>query len=193
MLTASQIKTLDRRGPLPTALEEHIDDPIKRAVALMNLYGIKTIFSCCGYKYKGEKVPKSHIQNQPQIMFKATRDGMFKAANLIHCTEFANGNLWMVFLKPTTSRERFAKASIMCSFRPQPTGQINEWLDKDSPHNHEGANAVIASLEDRLLEFRDTFKDEVLVRDYNAEMKKWYPHWQYPTCDPWLVKKSDFV
>ena len=174
-------------------LEDHIDAPIKRAVALMNLFGIETIFSCCGFDYKNPNVPKSHIHNRPQILFKATRDNLMKACELIHCDQFAANRLWWINIMPTNKREPFVKALIGCVFQHQPRGQINNWLEKESPHNHEGANAVIACLEDRLLQFSDRMKDEVVVQDYNAVMKKVYPYWQYDPCEPWHINKKDYI
>lgn len=192
MFTTSQLSAYPAK-PISKLLEDHIDEPIKRAVALLNLYGIGTIFSCCGFSYKGEKVPKSHIHNHPQILFKATRNNLMKACKLIHCGVFASNNMWSVHITPTNGREPFVKALMSCRFQHQSNGQINNWLDKSSPHHHEGANVVIACLEDRLVTFKDEMKDEVLIHDYNAIMKKAYPSWQYDACEPWLVRKKDFI
>lgn len=116
-----------------------------------------------------------------------------KACKLIHCGVFASNNMWSVHITPTNGREPFVKALMSCRFQHQSNGQINNWLDKSSPHHHEGANVVIACLEDRLVTFKDEMKDEVLIHDYNAIMKKAYPSWQYDACEPWLVRKKDFI
>jgi hypothetical protein len=170
-------------------LEDHIDEPIKRAVALMNLYGVSTIFSCCGFAYKGEKVQKSHVFSCPQILFKCTTRSLNKISKLIHTNKFAMNNGWNASLIPTRDREPFTKGYIGCRLR----SEIKSWEEKDSPHFHEACNSAITILEERLLEFVDSMPESVLVRDYNEIMKKAYPYWQYDPCTPWLVKKSDFV
>lgn len=43
-------------------LEDHIDEPIKKAVAGMSLLGFKTYMSCCGFDYENPKVPKTHLK-----------------------------------------------------------------------------------------------------------------------------------
>ena len=173
-----------------TKLEDHIDEPIKRSVALMNLYGIETLFSCCGYEYKNPKVSKSHIFRNPQILFKANAPNLEKAATLIHYDVFLNNNSWRIVVLPTSTREPLVKASMNCVMAKS---QIEEWGQSESPHFHEGFNAVIYQLEDRLLQFKDEMKDEVVVKDYNAIMKEVYPAWEYETCEDWIVKKKDYV
>jgi hypothetical protein len=42
-------------------VKDHIDAPILKAVAGMNLLGFKTYMSCCGFTYKDEQVKKSHL------------------------------------------------------------------------------------------------------------------------------------
>lgn len=36
-------------------LSELIDTPIKKTVVLLNLLGLRTVWSCCGYNYPGDE------------------------------------------------------------------------------------------------------------------------------------------
>ena len=175
-----------------TKLEDHIDEPIKRSVALMNLYGVETLFSCCGYDYKNPKVPKSHIAGRPQILFKANTQNLKKITNLIHYDVFLNNNSWWVLVMPTSTREPIVKAMMGCKIDSH-SSNIDSWNDSNSPHFHEGFNSIFYQLEDRLLQFKNEMKDEVIVKDYNTIMKEVYPSWEYEPCEDWIVKKKDYV
>lgn len=168
-------------------LENHIDLPIKRAVALLNLWGLETSFSCCGFDYKNPEVKKDHITNNPQIMFRATVDNLRKAVRLIHNAEFAASNMWYIVFHPRSSYD-YPLATMQCHFSDQ-----GLWRTKDSPHAHEVCNCVIKCLEERLLTFKDEMVDFVQVIDYNENMRKIYPHWQYGPAAPWRISKSDYV
>lgn len=54
-------------------LEDLIDFPIKRTIALLNLIGFKTIWSCCGFNYPGE-YGRDHSINRLSISFNGMDD-----------------------------------------------------------------------------------------------------------------------
>jgi hypothetical protein len=63
-------------------VEKHIDEPIKKCVVGLNLLGITTTMSCCGYTYENEAVPKKHL-NKAYVYIDMTRTLMNQSINLI--------------------------------------------------------------------------------------------------------------
>lgn len=49
-------------------LKDLIDKPILKTVALLNILGFKTVWSCCGYNYPGD-VNRCHQMGQSYFIF----------------------------------------------------------------------------------------------------------------------------
>ncbi len=165
-------------------LKNHIDTPVLKTIALMNLWGLQTTWSCCSLHYQNPEVKKDHAPVF-QIFVKATPESFLKLTRLVDAEE-------MAFLANS------------CTFRlvkqvgQEPMVVINGtnmkpamWGERDSPHYHEYVNMVIYFMNKRLLEFKDEFAEEVTIIDQNEYMKKVMPNWDYAPSSPWTVTKKE--
>ncbi len=171
-------------------LEEHVDLPIKDTVAMFNLLGMETIWSCCGYNYKDQDlkiVNKDHAQTF-QILISAKEDTFKKI------TKIFNSEIFLWYGLNLNISYRDGQGLVMTLMRaPFPKNTVGMWKAEDSPHWHEMPNAFIYKINARLMEFRNEFAEEVLLVDQNTHMKKIIPTWEYPVSEPWLIKKSDVL
>lgn len=171
-------------------LEQQVDKPIRRVVALLNLWEIETRWSCCGYDYKNPESTKDHIHGTPQIWTVATYDAFNKLLLLLDSEVFAVNKSWNFI----GQRRPYQAPMLMlfCNFRTESTAE-DCWDNKDSIHYHEKINVCIQHLEDRLLEFKDQFQKEVILKDHNARMKEAMPDWQINPVADWVIKYEDYV
>jgi len=171
-------------------LKQHIDAPILKTIGLMNLWGLRTTWACAGMHYDNPVVKKDHAP-MLQIFIHADAGSFEKLVRLIDCNEFAWGSGTLVF--------RLAKQMnqdpmiIITGPAPAPAPNGGMWNTKDSPHVHEYTNMIIRMLNDRLLTFKDEFKEQASLHDQNAVMKTIHPHWAYEPSKDWQFTKKDIL
>jgi hypothetical protein len=164
-------------------LENHIDEPIKKCVAGMALLGFMPIFSCCGFRYNGEKIRKDHLLGKPYIYLDAKKliaSGNLKATLLDICHE----SRWNISI-PNESFIDF---------------HGHKWTD-DHPWNAEGClhkpeqNVLSLNWLEQVLErYKKLFSPSVEIRDgndiYKNDLK--LKHWQYEPSEAWHVTIETF-
>lgn len=168
-------------GIMSKNLVDTVDKPIQKIIAMMNLLGIKTVWSCCGFDYKA--TDKSHLIGQPQIWIKSDYESFTKLMKVLDCELMSAPYEWIVNIKKMAYQE-----PLMCLFCKFTNDGV--W-DKNSIHFHEQINVVLKHLEDRLMEFKDEFADEVVVEDQNKLMKQIMKYWQVEDTTPWIIRKND--
>lgn len=157
-------------------LEDHIDDPIKKSVVGMSLLGFETVFSCCGFDYKAEKVTKTHLIGKPYMYLKTN---MLVSQKLL-LFEIARQSQWTI---------RFLSDEFI-DFYGHNWPENHPWDIKGSPHRPEMGVLSLDALERAIEKQRESFiKDPVTIVDGNYIYKvlKGLKHWQYDPCDPWTV------
>jgi hypothetical protein len=156
-------------------LYNHIDAPIRKCVAGLNLLGIKTGMSCCGFSYKGEEVPKTHLQKTYIYIDRLSLSNL-ACAQLINLAgrsgwtlSFPNGH-WIDFYGNTWDKS-------------------HPWAEEGCPHFYETHVLAINSLEKAIETEKGYFLNEVVIEDGNKMYKdKWgIKYWQYEPTEPWIV------
>lgn len=160
-------------------LEHHIDAPIKNCIMGLNLLGLTTKWSCCGFDYQGQPSFKSHVHGRPHVV-----------------VDYCNGKLLdrLVYIA-MRSGWKLELSQVSCTNAWQLSSQssLNQgsWARTDSAHFHEGPNTKIKSLEHALMSLWEYMNDLVVLRDQNHVMETIYEHWQYKGLDDWEIKKVD--
>lgn len=172
---ATRIKNLVSLGKV-TRLEDDIDAPVKRCVAAFALLGCEPLWSCCGFDYAGQPLHKSHQYGRIFFILanNAFSEDLCKIITETSDWEYHlhNGNLDLhVDIKNV----------------------VAQWDYKDCPHYHEPFVYYIRGLENRLFSLEDWFAEEVTLGDTNGMMKDALPYWQYPTMEPWVIRKKDYT
>lgn len=162
-------------------LRDNIDEPIRRCIAGMALLGFKTVFSCCGFNYKGQPKDRSHLIGKPYMYLEYT----------------ASSFQYLPLLMMSTSwRLNFLTGRKFDFFGQGWNGSNHIWNKEESIHHYEAAAIQIQSLENRLTTdpfFLRHMLDEVEIVDGNHEYKKQVKHWQIDGSEPWLVTKENFL
>lgn len=156
-------------------LENHIDTPIKKCIAGLNLLGIKTTMSCCGYTYDNELVPKKHL-NKAYIYVDLTNTVAYKCENLLILSNLSG---WT--LSPLNNN--------IFDFYTKGWDKGHPWDDPKCPHFYEVFLLGINRLEKAIDKLQDKFYDNVTITDGNEQYQKEYgiKHWQYKPTEPWVV------
>lgn len=171
------------------SVRDYIDAPIRRAVALMNLFGFQTTYSCCGFNYENQNdvMIKDHVLGSTYIRFIADEKTYPKLLKLLNCPIFASQRAWICNIRLANGCNK-VEASIYCNFNTSDNNSI--WSKGDSPYFHERINCVIKILEDHLLTFRDEFIEVVDIHDYNKTIIEDYPYWQQTPKGVWNITKQ---
>lgn len=167
---------------LPTKLEDQIDVPIKKSVAMLNLLGIRTLWACCGFDYKGQPKYKDHVYGNPHIIIDF-EDGLRMKDNGLLAIAINSG--WQLAVSQASCTIVFVLTA-----RKMYEGI---WKDPKSIHYHENANIAIKNLENALRKCTPYFKDEVILIDENSVMQKHFEHWGHEPSDNWVIKKEDYI
>jgi len=167
-------------------LENCIDMPVKRLVALMNLYGLETTWSCCGFN-NGEQ-NKDHVLGLPQIWVKLDNESYNKIIRLLDSEIFGATGEWNIMIRKMGYQQPLG--FFHCNYQNR-TQQF--WNDPSSPHYHERMNVAIRHLEDKLLEFKNEFRDEAIIKDQNTHMRQQMPGWNAKPARDWVVNKEQIL
>lgn len=155
-------------------LEDDVDLPIKKCVAMFNLLRIPTLFSCCGFDYKGQPYHKRHQYGDPYIIVQ----------------ENVNTSNWMEndCIKGGWSLKPHIKGYLKL------VTEINKnphWRDKNCIHYAEESVLAISYLERWLQKLSIYFIEEVTVYDTNQNYSKnGIRFWQYPAKTEWVIRKD---
>lgn len=160
-------------------LQDHIDDPIKKCVVGMALLGFNPQMSCCGFSYKGEKVPKKHLK---------------KAYMFLNFSDVIDNNLGNKLLEISKmSRWKFnVLAADYIDFYAQTWQKDHPWDDDQCPHFYENFLLGINALEGTLIHLKEHFKKTTIIRDGNHLYKTKMKYWQYEPTEDWVVTPEIF-
>ena len=156
-------------------LEDDIDLPIRKCVALLALLGCKPLYSCCGFDYDGQPFHKSHQYGIPYIKLLADNPAFSFVYNLTRI-----GTPW--FCK--TSR---GVVDVLCEIKGNP-----HWRAEECIHFAEECIFVIDWMEKYLVSFKTAMMEEVVLEDSNKRALEIHKNWQYPSKSPWKILKSDY-
>lgn len=158
-------------------LEDDVDTPIKKCVAMLALLGLEPLFSCCGFDYQGQPYHKAHQYGHPYIMVSKN------AVSSKWLLSGGNGNLgwgWRI-------RKHLPNALIL----ELPIKGNPHWRKRDCIHFSEEVVLGISYLERGLLGLSDSFQSTVILLDTNQNYKKnGIRYWQYPPKKPWVIQKE---
>lgn len=153
-----------------TKLEDDIDLPVKKCVAMFALLGFQPIFSCCGFDYHGQLYHKSHQYGEPYFMFSENE----KSKSLIGVKYGA----WI--------GEKRHAILLIAKVKGNP-----HWRKKDCIHFSEECVISIGALERWLLSNTSIMVDTITLQDTNQNYKKsGIRHWQYEPKEPWIIRKD---
>lgn len=170
-------------------LEDEIDRPLKRSIALLNLLGMKTRWCCCGFNYTDQPAHKSHTFNSLQIFFE---DNEIIKDFFIHFLDSMHQNDgWSAQLYRQAGQE--TGWALHTHFGASNLGAPTDWNNPTSEHYHEVPNIKIKALEDYLVSLGEYMADEVVLQDTNAEMRGIYRDWNVVPGEPWVIKKTDWL
>lgn len=162
-------------------LKDHIDEPMLKVIAGLNLIGFKTWMSCCGFKYKGEKVKKSHL-GKPYVYldYKQISEDFFLRDVLCDLSLKSD---WI-----------FCKRLPFIDFYAEVWKDNHVWKEKESVHNYESYVLSISALNRAILDRDFNFKDKVTISDGNKFYKeKVSSYWQYEPTEDWVVTKEEYL
>jgi len=165
------------------SLKDHIDEPILKCVVGLNLLGIKTGMSCCGFDYENPKVPKSHLKPYIYII-KESLNNPQKCQDLLEIMHKScwslNGNVGPIFF------------DLMCDS----WDERHPWSKRDSIHNYEVPIIKIQFLENSINEkvvSKDFNEDySVLIEDGNKLYLKQFRKWVYKPALDWKVTYAEY-
>ncbi len=178
---------------MTTKLEDHIDTPIKKCVVGLALIGFKPVFSCCGFTYSNEEVPKSHLPLKSYIFIDAALN-YNQRAMLLH---LAMESRWII-----GQTAGFNEKSNFLDFYYTGWETGHPWAAADSPHRPEKNVIAIHFLEQVLGYFIQeisktnpkAFESPIILTDGNKIYKEviGLKHWQYQPCDDWEISLDTF-
>lgn len=156
-------------------LEEDIDAPIRKSVAMIALLRCTPTFSCCGFDYEGQPIHKSHQYREPYIKMKD--DMMSTILNL---------NLGLL-LSRYGWRFRTYGPEVILEF----VSYMNpHWSDPKSIHTSEECVIGVANLEMVLAKQHKDFMDAAIIYDTNEKHRGILQFWRYPPKRLWEVRKD---
>ena len=154
-------------------LEDDIDLPIKRCVAMLALLGCEPTFSCCGFDYDGQPIHKSHQKGFPYIRIKKNDiSNPLAKLDLKGDWRFRDmGNEWALELT---------------------TFMNPHWRNPSCIHYSEECVIGINYLDDMLSKLSPSFRQKVVLEDTNLSHASRLKFWQYPPKNPWTILKDDY-
>ncbi len=162
-------------------LKDHIDEPMLKVVAGLNLLGFTTVMSCCGFEYKGEKVKKSHLP-KPYVYLNSKEVMESHHLREILC-DLALKSSWV-----------FYDHRVFIDFYAETWKDNHIWSKRESVHNYESYILSISALNKAILTRSSDFKDKARIWDGNNLYKEQVSvHWQYEPAEDWIVTKEEYL
>jgi hypothetical protein len=186
-----RLELLDRRTHVQAAqdavlnLEDDIDQPLKNVVAMINLMGVQTIWSCCGFDYSGQPEHKFHEYGSVYIRMHFNEASYGLVYNLVKTGLSLPWN--GAFYNCGGGTEAQLKAMF------GHTDHLKPWDNVACPHYAEVASFAIFNLEHQILQFRSMMRDMVVMLDTNGMFQKQFENWQYSPKKSWTIIKSDVL
>ena len=152
-------------------LEDDIDVPIKKCVAMFALLGCKPQFSCCGFNYIGQPIHKCHQYGRIVFLLgdKINSYGVLSQFN----------HSWIFTGRPDC-----------LDFSVGIENFVPDWREITCVHYPETAVWLIDNLEKYLLNFKNMFVSEISLQDGNKQRNEVSRYWQYPAKQDWLITKE---
>jgi hypothetical protein len=173
-----------------TNLRDQIDAPILKTVAGLNLMGLKTVFSCCGFNYKGQSDWKCHLMGKPYVFLDYSDPKEFM-------NNLGEYKLFILSLH-TGWRFNFAggSQSFIDFYSLDDRTDTHPWKNPNSVHFHETAVMAIARLNKEIeafLKSRLSLIDTVTITDGNKKWQQSTSFWQFPPAADWTVTKEEWL
>lgn len=159
-------------------LEDDIDEPIKRCVAMLALLQCEPKFSCCGFDYDGQPIHKSHQYGNPYIT--------------CHKNKFSEHILKLVSENNMWKIKKRGSEIILEEIITDKNGNPY-WRSSSCIHFSEECVIAIACLERTLIQLKEYFSDSVSLFDTNVHNKRATKFWQYPPKESWTINKLDYI
>lgn len=179
------------------SLEQDIDAPIRKTIAMLALLGCHPVWSCCGFNYDGQPLHKTHEYGNTYVAMiwdensyrlrEALKEKLFLEVE----DEFDPKGLvnrWVCW-----DRKNLGLFYIRHSFNAKWEEIKYPWSLKMCLHFPEPALVGIKELNYWLLALSDYFLEEVVLEDTNSKVKKSTPEWQYPSLAEWKIRKEDIL
>lgn len=155
-------------------LEDDIDEPIKKCVAMLALLRCEPTFSCCGFDYDGQPFHKSHQYGEPYVRMKS--------------------NLYSLALTSQPLQYGWQAAMVVGEVTLVWKSHGNpHWRNTNCIHYSEEIVGAIGWLEWALSQNKDKMLDEVTLEDTNKKNRGINRFWQYPPKKDWVVRKKDIL
>ena len=167
------------------SVKDDIDIPMRKTIAMLNLWGIPTKWSCCGFDFPEQPAWASHSYGTAYIRTKSNGVIFEKIARLFNIPLFAQG-MWRGYIM-SYPHQNETDITMSCTIGG------GQWTQKDCVHFYEHLLTRIKYLEDRLLEFKDEFVDVVTLHDFNHDMKVNLPGWQFEPKGDWEIIKDQIL
>lgn len=158
-----------------TNLEDDIDAPIKKSVAMFALLGCEPIYSCCGFDYEGQPIHKSHQYGRPYCILTTNEKTLGFIELLLKKRTF-----WQA---GRGNNPKWTNIELMVGMNPH-------WRREECIHFYEESLSGILQMESILKGLHPYMAEEVVLVDTNHLAKKQAKHWQYPPKEPWHIKRS---
>lgn len=158
-----------------TKLEDDIDAPIKKCVAMFALLECVPIYSCCGFDYDGQPIHKSHQYGRPYLILTVN-----PATTAFLDFLYKQKTLWFA---SRGNHPKWVNLELVCDMNPH-------WRKEECIHFYEECLVGISRLESVLLKLQSYMIDQIEIVDTNYLAKKQVKYWQYPPKEPWTVKKE---
>ena len=167
-------------------LENHIDAPIKKAVAGLALLGLTPVMSCCGFSYDGEVVPKTHLgkayiylTNNNELVAKQLRPSWYFPDRLLSIASMSG---WSI-----TALTEWIDGKRTFDFYADTWSKPHPWGEESAVHFYEKPLLAIVALNKSINSLKHEFLSEVLLEDGNSLYKKESSYWQYKPTKSWLI------
>ncbi len=164
-------------------LENHIDAPIKKAVAGLALLGLNPYMSCCGFSYKDEVVPKTHLKKAYVYLSVSKKQedaaDFSKWAQVVTALSSLSG--WHI--SPLNQSED----ELYFDFYANTWNKGHPWEEQNAVHYYETFVLAIFKLNQAIEKMSYLFKDRVILEDGNKKYSKLSSFWQYEPTESWLI------
>jgi hypothetical protein len=158
-----------------TRLEDDIDAPVKKCVAMLALLGCEPVYSCCGFDYDGQPLHKSHQYGRPYFILTMSEKTVAFLDFLVRkkSTWYAVGG----------NHPKWTNVELMVGMNPH-------WRKEECIHFYEESLVGILQMEKILIGLHSYMAESVELVDTNYKAKTQAKHWQYPPKEPWHIKKE---
>lgn len=158
-----------------TSLEDDIDLPIKKCVAMLALLGCEPVYSCCGFDYDEQPLHKAHQYGRPYFVLTSNNISIQFIQFL-----YDKKTQWYI---GQGNHPKWINLEFMVGMNPH-------WRKEECIHFYEECLVGINRIENLLYRQKHLMKEEIELIDTNYLAKKSAKHWQYPPKEPWIIKKE---